>query len=233
MVNLFNLLFSQPLFNGLILLYSYVPGHDLGVAIILLTLIIKIVLYPLAAKGIQSQKALSQLQPKMKEIQEKYKNNKEEQAKAVMALYKTEKVNPFSGFLTLIVQLPILWALFRVFINGFGEDRLSSLYSFVVNPGQIDASFLGLVDLSQRSVFLIILTGVAQFIQSKMIAPKSKKSQVKTPQFADMMQKQMLYFLPFFTVFILWSMPSKKWRLKQRPKESDWSERITMMSPGW
>jgi YidC/Oxa1 family membrane protein insertase len=78
----------------------------------------------------------------------------------------------------------------------------------VVNPGQIDASFLGLVDLSQRSVFLIILTGVAQFIQSKMIAPKSKKSQVKTPQFADMMQKQMLYFLPLFTVFILWSMPS-------------------------
>jgi YidC/Oxa1 family membrane protein insertase len=209
MVNFFHTILSQPLFNGLIALYQYVPGHDLGVAIILLTLIIKFILYPLAAKGIQSQKALNQLQPKMKEIQERLKNNKEEQAKAVMALYKTEKVNPFSGFLTLIIQLPILWALFRVFINGFSEEKLSILYPFISNPGQINTSFLGIVDLSKASIVLAILTGVAQFIQSKMTVPSQpKKNQTGAPQFSNMMQKQMLYFLPLFTVFILWRMPA-------------------------
>lgn len=209
MGNLFNAVLYQPLFNGLILLYQYLPGHDLGVAIIVLTLIIKIVLWPLAAKGFQSQRALNKLQPKMKEVQERFKNNKEEQAKAVMALYKEEKINPFSGFLTLIVQLPILWALFRVFINGFGEEQLKFLYPLTQGVGQINTSFLGLIDLSQPSVILAILTGVLQFVQSKMTFPKqSQKTQSEKPQFSSMMQKQMLYLLPFFTVFILWRLPS-------------------------
>ena len=86
----------QPLFNGLVLLYNYIPGHDFGAAIIFLTLIIRLVLYPISVKAVNSQRSLQKLQPQMKEIQEKYKTDKEKQAKEVLDLYKKEKINPFS-----------------------------------------------------------------------------------------------------------------------------------------
>lgn len=202
----FNTILYQPLFNALILLYLYLPGHDFGVAVIVLTLLIKIILYPLGAQAIRSQKAMTLIQPKMKAIQEQYKNDKEKQAKAMMELYKQEKINPFSGFLTLLVQLPILFALYRVFWKGINSD-LHLLYGFVPNPGQIDFTFLGAMDLSGPSAVLAILAGIAQFIQTKMTVP----SQKAVPGKADLsqaMQKQMLYFLPVFTVFILWRLPS-------------------------
>src|SRR3989338_1999815 len=109
---IFNTIFYQPLLSALLFIYQRLPGHDLGVAIILLTLLIKLLLYPLGAKAIKSQKALQELQPKMKEIQERFKNDKNTQAKETMELYKREKINPFSSFGLLIVQLPILFALF-------------------------------------------------------------------------------------------------------------------------
>ncbi len=207
-INAFNVILYQPLFNALILLYDYIPGHDFGIAVIALTILIKFVLYPLGAKGIRSQKALSELQPKMKALQEKFKNNKEEQTKAVMELYKQEKINPLSGCLPLLVQLPILIALFQVFWRGFGEERLHFLYSFVPYPGQINTTFFGLVDLAEASIALALLTGVAQFIQTKMITPKQKTAKKGAPDFSSMMQKQMLYFFPVFTIFILWRLPS-------------------------
>lgn len=91
LVLIFNTVLYRPLLNGLILLYEYIPGHDFGIAIIILTLIIRSLLYPSSIRGVRSQKALADLQPKIKEIQEKYKNNKEEQTKLLMELYKKEK----------------------------------------------------------------------------------------------------------------------------------------------
>jgi len=206
-VSAFNTILYQPLFNALILIYLYLPGHDFGVAVIVLTILIKLVLYPLGIQAIRSQKSLAQLQPKMKEIQEKFKNNKEQQSRAMLDLYRKEKINPFSGFLPLIIQLPILIGLYRVFWRGFGEFQLSSLYSFVPNPGQIDTTFLGMMDLAHASVVLAILTGIAQFFQSKMMAQKQNKS-AGSSDMSQMMQKQMLYFFPIFTVFILWRLPA-------------------------
>lgn len=187
MSNIFNTLFYQPLLSALIFLYENLPGHDFGVAVIVLTLLVKLALYPLGTKGIKSQKALQDLQPKIKELQERFKDDKNRQAKEVMDLYKKEKINPFSGFLLLIVQLPILFALFQVFWKGLNG-----------NAG-IDFSFLGLIDLSERSIVLVILAGLAQFWQAKAQGPAPS---------SGMMQKQMLYFMPLFTVFILWRMPS-------------------------
>jgi YidC/Oxa1 family membrane protein insertase len=206
--NFFNTFLYQPLFNALILLYLYIPGHDFGVAVIALTIIIKLVLYPLAAKGIKAQKGISALQPKIKEIQEKFKNDKERQSKELLEFYKKEKVNPFSGCLPLVIQLPILIALFRLFLNGFGAEKFQLLYSFVPNIENINTIFLGFLDLSQPSIWLALITGVAQFFQSKMIAPKTKKADKNMPDFSQIMQKQMIYFLPIFTVFMLWRMPS-------------------------
>jgi len=206
-INAFNVVLYQPLFNALILIYLYLPGHDFGMAVILLTILIKLILYPLGLQAIRSQKNLAQLQPKMKEIQEKFKKDKEQQSRAMMELYKKEKINPFSGCLPMIIQLPILIGLYRVFWQGFGEAQLGFLYGFVPDPGQIDTTFLGIMDLAQPSIFLAILTGVVQFFQSKMMSTQQKKS-AGAPDMSQMMQKQMLYLFPIFTVFILWKMPA-------------------------
>jgi YidC/Oxa1 family membrane protein insertase len=207
----FTVLLYNPLFNALILLYLYLPGHDFGIAVIVLTIIIRIVLYPLMVKSLKSQKTLSELQPKLQEIQQKYKDDKEKQTKEMMALYQKEKINPFGGCLPLLIQFPILIALYRVFWRGLHPSTITHLYGFVPNPGTINPNFLGLINLAEPSLALAFLAGIIQFFQSKMLMPQSKKSQEKkdqTTQFSDIMQKEMLYFFPIITVFILWKLPS-------------------------
>lgn len=213
LVKAFNLLLYQPLFNALILLYEYFPGHDFGVAVIVLTLLIKFLLYPLGAQAIRAQKKLSQLQFKVDQLQKKYKQDKERLVKETLELYKREKINPFSGFLPLIIQLPILLALFRVFWRGFGSEQMINLYNFVPQPGQINTMFLGFADLASPNSFLAIAAGIAQLWQTKMFSPDSAKdnggsSPKKGGDLQKLLQKQMLYFFPLFTVIILWRLPS-------------------------
>jgi len=207
-VNFFTVLLYHPLFNSLVFLYNYSPGHDFGIAIILLTIIIRIILYPVSVKTLNSQKTLQALQPKIQEIQNKYKNNKEQLAKETLELYRQEKINPFSGLFLAIIQLPILIALYTVFRKGLNPSELINLYSFVLNPGKINAIFLGIVDLSKANFVLAVLAGILQFFQTKMLMPKSDPKQGKSSDMSQIMQKQMAYFFPFLTVFILMSLPS-------------------------
>lgn len=156
----------------------------------------------------KTQKVLQELQPKIKEIQEKFKNNKEQQGRAMMELYRQEKVNPFSGCLPMIIQLPILIALFLVFRNfasDFSSIDKSVLYSFVSHPGEINPMFLGILNIAKASFVVAILAGVLQFVQLKM---SSAKRNNKKKDVSDMMQKQMLYFFPFFAILILLKLPS-------------------------
>lgn len=224
-IGAYNTILYQPLYNFLILLYQYLPGHDFGFAVIVLTILIRLILYPLMAQSLKSQKILSDLQPKIKEIQERFKNDKQKQAKEIFSLYQKEKINPFSSFLSILVQFPILIALYQVFWKGLNPETINHLYSFIPNPGQIDPTFLGVINLAQSSaikidniqhyiwpnVLLIILVGVTQFIQTKLLMPKSRESlkkQDQTSQFSSMLQKQMLYFFPVFIIFILWNLPT-------------------------
>lgn len=208
LVQAFNTILYQPLLNILILLYGYLPGHDFGLAVIVLTILIKVLFYPLGVKAIKSQKALSSLQPKIKEIQEKYKDNKEQQTREIMGLYKREKINPFSGCLPLLIQLPVLIALYRVFWHGLQPEQMTLLYSFVPSPGIIDSTFFGIIDLANPNIVIAFLAGVFQFIQVKMTTPKPKESKKQDSSFAGQMQKQMLYFMPAFMVLILFRLPS-------------------------
>lgn len=208
LIKFFDVLLYQPLFNSLVLLYNYLPGHDFGIAIILLTIIIRIILYPVSVKALNSQKTLQALQPKMQEIQKKHKDNKEQLAKETLELYRREKINPFSGLFLAIIQLPILIALYSVFWKGLNPAELANLYSFVSNPGQINSVFLGIVDLSKANLVLAVLAGIFQFFQTKMLTPKSSPGQGKSSDMSQIMQKQMVYFFPFLTVFILMSLPS-------------------------
>lgn len=210
LANFFYLALYQPLFNGLVLLYDYL-GYDFGVAIIALTIIIRVILYPVSQKAVNSQKNLQKLQPQLQEIQRKYKDDKEKQAKETLELYKKEKINPFSGVFLAFIQLPILIALYRVFWQGLNPAELSNLYQFVLNPGHINSMFLGLVDLAKPNMVLAVLAGLVQYFQSKMLLPNLKKADKKQsdgPDFSVIMQKQMVYFFPFFTIMILFSLPS-------------------------
>jgi YidC/Oxa1 family membrane protein insertase len=202
----FNLILYQPLLNILVLFYLYLPGHDFGIAIIILTILIKFLFYPLGRKSIKSQKALSGLQPKIKEIQEKYKQDKEKQTKEIIALYKKEKISPFSGCLPILIQLPVLIALYRVFGNGLQPGGMDFLYNFVPLPGAIDSTLFGIINLSQPNLIMAFLNGVLQFVQIKMIGPKKIKKQ--GANFSDEIQKQMQYFMPVFIVLILFRLPS-------------------------
>jgi YidC/Oxa1 family membrane protein insertase len=208
-MNFFNVILYQPLFNSLIFLYNYIPGHDFGVAIISLTLIIKTILIPLSIKAVKSQKDLQDLQPKIKEIQDKYKNDKEKQAKEVLEIYKIQKINPFGGVLLLLIQLPILIALYSVFQNGLKSSELVNLYSFVTNPGNINFLFFNIVDLSKPNMFFAIIAGASQYFQTKMMMPKQKTSGIdRNADFAKIMQFQTTYFLPIFTIIVLLNLPS-------------------------
>ena len=210
-VHFFYLTLYQPLFNILILFYNWIPGHDFGLAIIFLTLLIRIVLFPISVKALNSQKALQKLQPEIKKIQQENKNDKEKQAKETLELYKKEKINPFSGLFLGLIQVPILIALYQVFWNGLNPNELSSLYSFISNPGELNTMFLRVIDLAKPSFLFAILAGVTQYFQTKMLQPQSasgERGQTKGPDFGKVMQKQMLYFFPVFTVIILLNLPS-------------------------
>ena len=210
-LNSFKILLYNPLYNALVLLYLYLPGKDFGIAVITMTILIRIALYPLMMNSLKSQKSLSELQPKLQAIQEKHKNDKEAQTREMMALYQKEKINPFGGCLPLLIQLPILIALYQVFMKGLGPETAHHLYGFVANPGTINTTFLGLVDLTKPSAVLAVISGIIQFIQTKTMTPQKKPAQGakdQMAQFSEIMQKEMLYFFPIFTVFLLWSLPS-------------------------
>ena len=220
-INIFNIVLYRPIFNALILLYQYLPGNDFGIAIIILTLVIRFILYPTFIQSIKSQKAMSEIQSKIQELQKKYKGDREKQAMATIELYKKSKVNPFSGCLPLLIQFPVLIAMFKVFQRGFQEEQLiANLYHFIRPiPETINTYFLGIINLSESAstgtwlnIFLVFLVGIFQFIQTKMVTSNSRKKGKqegqKTAGFANMMQKQMLYFFPVLMVFIFWGLPS-------------------------
>lgn len=209
MGNFFTTFFYQPIFNLLIFIYNFVSFQDIGVAIIILTIVIKGLLWPLSKSSIKSQKALQDLQPKLKELKEKYKGDKVALSQATMDLYKENKVNPFSSCLPLLIQFPFLIAVFQVFRDGV-NSKLDLVYSWIYRPETVDMMALGLVDLSSPNVYLAVLAGLAQFWQAKMMV--TKKPEVKTEgskdeNMAAIMSKQMLYFMPVITIFIGISLP--------------------------
>jgi len=210
MFHVFQVIFYQPILNLLVWLYNIVPGHDLGVAIILLTIIIKLVLLPLSRQAIKSQKSLQDIQPKIDEVKKKYSNQKEEMGRAMLELYKENKVNPFSSCLPLLVQLPFLWAVFRVFRDGLAGNSMNLVYSFISRPESINSLSMGFLELSKPNIYLAILAGLAQFWQAKMMITKKPvitSAGSKDESMTAIMNKQMLYFMPILTVFIGVTLP--------------------------
>jgi YidC/Oxa1 family membrane protein insertase len=208
---IYHIIFYQPIFNALVWFYNIIPGHDVGIAIILVTIILKLVLYPFSAQSIHAQKRMQELQPKLDGLKTKFKDDKQGLAKATMELYKTEKISPFSSCLPLLIQFPFLIAVYSVFRNGLaGGEKMNALYSFVHNPGNLNPISFGLLDMSKSNIILAVLAGVAQWWVSKMLIVKKQPTVpgAKDESMTAIMNKQMTIFMPLMTVFIGISLPS-------------------------
>jgi len=203
--NIWNAVLYQPLLNALAFLVSIIPGGDVGVAVIILTILVKVILFPLSQKSIESQAQMSILTPELNKIKASGAS-KEEQARLTFELYKTHKTNPFSGCLLVLIQIPIIFALYYVFLKGINFDG-GLLYSFVHIPEHSNMFFLGVLDITKKSIVLAILAGVSQYLQAyfmpKPTATNSKGSFQES--FAKNMNLQMKYVFPFLVAFIAYS----------------------------
>lgn len=210
---LWNSIFYQPIYNTLIFIIDNITFGDVGFAIILVTIIVKLILSPLTRKSIKSQILMKKMEPELKQIKKDFPN-KEEQAKKTFELYKKYGTNPFSGCLVVLLQLPVIFALYYVFFKGLSIDP-SLIYSFVQVPVNIHTNFLGLIEMGDKSIVLGLLAGATQFIQGYLSMPIKPKVEIVTSvgvsepktfqeQLSDSMQMNVRYVLPVFIAFIAW-----------------------------
>jgi len=220
-MNFFDVILVKPLLNMLVIFYAGLPVHDFGLAIILVTLVIRAVLWPLQGQTLRSQKALNKLQPEIKKISDKYKNDPKKVQEMTLELYKEKEVNPLSSCLPSLIQLPLLFALFYALIKFKDPNFLkladpnaglpAYLYIWVRDLGFVKSamvgtfhtSLLGLVDLSKANVVIAVLAGATQFLQTKLMTPKNQDG----GQAAQTM-KMMLYMFPALTIFIGLTIPA-------------------------
>lgn len=203
---MFTEILIRPIYNTMIFLYNLVG--DIGITIILLTILIRILLFPLSLKGIKAQLKFQKIQPKIKLIREKYKNDLQKQSLELMKLYKEEKANPATGCLTTLIQLPILIAVYRVFRIGFDKNSFKLLYPFISKPTEITPYFFNVkfFDFSKPNYLIAILATLAQYFQIKSMSKFQPKVDVKG--FSDNFTKQMNYMMIFLTLFMGITLPS-------------------------
>lgn len=193
----------HPIYNALVFLVNIVPGADVGIAIILLTVLIKLILFPLSMVAVRTQIIMREIDPKIKALRKEFKDKPEELARKTLALFKEYKINPFASIFLIFLQLPVIIGLYFVFFNegdGSGFDP-SILYPFVAEPMNASFSFLGIVDLTGSSIVLALLVAASQYVVSRMMmptTPPSEDDEEKSFQ-ADLqksMQVQMRYVFP-------------------------------------
>lgn len=209
---MFNTLVYQPLYNLLVYLIGVLPSYDVGLAVIASTLIIKALFLPLSIKAARTQFLLKELEPEVNALKEKHKNDRPAQARALMELYRGKRVSPFTMFLVLLIQIPVIIALYLIFFKGgLPSIRLEELYAFVSPPAEVNMLFLGFLDMAAKSWPLAVLAGATQFLQAQISTPPSKPASEKPTlgeDFARSMNIQIRYVLPVVIVFVAHSLSS-------------------------
>ncbi len=203
-------LFFDPVYNGLVFFIDTVPGGDVGLAIVFTVIVIKVILLPLSIKAAKTQKIMREIEPQLREVKETHKDDREAQAKAMMAIYKEAGMNPFSSILVFILQIPIIIALYLSVYGYAGvalpEINIERLYAFLTTPDVVNMQFLGLIDMAGRSALLALLAGITMYYQMQLVMPAVPPATTDTPDFkADLMrnlQLQMKYVMPVIIVFV-------------------------------
>ena len=211
---MWNTLIYNPLYNTFVFILSHLPNASVAGSVIIFTILVKILLFPLYQKSIRSQQAMKLIEPEMKELQKKYKDDRAELGKQTMELYKKNNINPFSSIGLILIQLPILIGLYMVFSKGL-QNHAGHLYSFVHFPEQINSLMFGFIDATKPFILLGVFAGITQAIQARLSFPKiveNKNNSDDKPSFADefakSMRVQVLYVLPAFIVLISIKLPS-------------------------
>lgn len=213
-MNIFQVVLIQPIVNVLMGIYAILPGHDFGVSVILLTILIRAILWPLASKQLHSQRKLQSLQPEIARVKKEAAGDKQKENTLMMELYKEKEINPFGACLPLLLQLPILFAMFYVFQKTTHFDQLVPLLygpiknlpymqQLIANPSMFDPSLFGLVSMAQPNHVLAVIAGITQYIQVRMVTPKVK------PEPGDSQaqsQRIMNYMFPVVTVVFAWNL---------------------------
>lgn len=203
--------FFDPIYNGLIFFIDVIPGGDVGLAIIAIVIVVKTILLPLSIKAAKTQKIMRDIEPRLRELKEKFKDNREEQAKAMMAIYKEAGMNPFASIFLIFLQIPILIALYYSVYSGGGvalpQINGELLYSFIASPSVVTMNFLGHFDIAAKSIVLAVLAGVTQFFQIKLAMPSlPPRDPNAAPDFKEdfmrNMQLQMRYVMPVIIIFV-------------------------------
>ncbi len=206
----------RPLLNLLVGITNVLPGHAIGWSIIVVTLIVRLILLPFSlhhARQMQrNQEKMSGMQEKLRAIKKKHKQDPSKQAEETMRLYREVGLNPASGCLPLLIQLPILIALYRVFLIGLSPETFQYLYGFIAQPTHINFTFAS-IDLTTPSLVLGIIAGAAQFIQMKWLSPQPAAAPMPggsedTAAMMSSMQRNMMYIFPVMTVFISLQLPA-------------------------
>ena len=198
-------IFFDPVYNTLVFFVDTVRGGDVGIAIIATVIVVKMILLPLSIKAAKTQKIMRELDPKLKELKELHKDDKQKQAQEMMQLYKDFNLNPFASVLLMFLQIPIILALYFAVSKGGGvmlpQINADLLYSFIAEPSVVTMNFLGLVDITGRSIVLAVGAGITQFIFTSMTLPKlAAREDDAVPNFKDdfmrNMHVQMKYVMP-------------------------------------
>jgi len=214
MSNIWHTFFFDPVYNTLVFFIDIFPLGDVGLAIIATVLVVKTVLLPISIKAVKTQKIMREIEPKLKKIKDKHKEDKQAQAQAMMAVYKEAGMNPFASILLIFLQIPIVIALYFAVSSGGGvalpDINIDLLYSFVAEPISVTMNFLGLVDISERSLLLALAAGVTQYIHVNLSMPKlPPKEAGAAPDFkADFMRNmhvQMRYVMPVLITVVAYS----------------------------
>jgi len=205
----------KPLYNALVSLIDILPHADIGLAVIFLTIIVKVLLLPLSKKAIKTQLLMKDLEGPMKELKLQYKDNPHELAQKTLEMYREKGVNPFASIFLILIQLPIVIALYFVFAkSGLPVINPDLLYSFVSFPQNIQTDLFGLINLvSNQSLVIAALVFLTQFVQVRISLPKQNQdAPVSDNQFAQDFMKglhfQMKYVLPIITSVISYSLIS-------------------------
>lgn len=208
----FGTIVTTPLYNGLVGLMQIFPWADLGIAVILFTILVRLVLFPLAQASLRTQMVAQKVQPEIDGLREQYKSDSQQQAAKIMEVYRREKINPFASIFFLGIQIPIIFGLYFMFLkSGLPVINPDLLYSFISGSTHASTMFLGIVDVTMKSIPIAILAGLTQFIQAWLMKmPEAKKTTEKSfgADFMKGMQFQMKYIFPLIIIFISASLPA-------------------------
>lgn len=197
--------FFDPVYNSLVFFIDVVRDGDVGLAIICTVILVKLLILPLSLKAIRTQIIMRELEPKLVKIKEEYKDKKELLAIKTMEAYRDAKINPFSMIFSLLIQIPVIIALYFAVSRGGGiplpEINTSLLYSFIPVPDTVNMVFLGFMDITAKSALLALLAGITQYIHTHLSMPPLKPRDPKAApnfkeDFARSMQVQMKYVMP-------------------------------------